>query len=343
MSERIQSPSAPKSSILLLNDCLPMQNSHTNEPHCRGAETPEKDEICTTLLDISPDLLRWEHVACDLCGEDDPAFLFVKDEFHYVRCRRCGLVYVTPRLRDHLQQQERFYELVTEGNTEAAAERDRHPRRMKSLTKVARSYMNYKRIGHLLDVGCGFGTFLEVAESLDWRACGLEVASAPASVAGRHHDVFYGFLSDAPYEPNSFDVVRLNDVIEHVPSPRALVRDIERILRPGGLLYISTPNVDSFSVALQHQRWRYVRGQDHLYLFDLRTLRHLLEVEGFKVVKVSTRGIRLTDQDRRSGTQPLFLRKLTRRTLTCLERTLDVAVRITSRGHRLRVWAEKAV
>jgi SAM-dependent methyltransferase len=294
-----------------------------------------------SLLERFPGSPRWEDVACDLCGEDDPALWLKKDGFHYVRCLRCGLVYVTPRLRDHLLQQEKFYQILTGGNLEAAVERDRNPRRMKSLIQAARSYLPYKRNGILLDVGCGFGAFLGAAKSVGWKAWGVEVASLAVSVASRYHDVFHGYLSDAPYEPNSFDVVRLNNVIEHVPSPRALLGDIRRVIRPGGLLFISTPNVESFTAALQGVRWRYVQGEHHIYLFSLRTIRRLLETEGFKIVRVSTPGIRLIDGNGSLEPQPFFLRRRTWRAMTCAERMLDLAARITVRGHRMRTRAEK--
>jgi 2-polyprenyl-3-methyl-5-hydroxy-6-metoxy-1,4-benzoquinol methylase len=285
----------------------------------------------------------WEDVVCDLCGADNPDLFLEKDEFHYVRCRRCGLVYVTPRLRNHPQQQDRFYQHAAGAYLEAVAELDRNPKRMKSLTQAARSYLPYKRKGILLDVGCGFGAFLDAAKSVGWKACGVEVASLPASIAARCHNVFNGYLSDAPYEPNLFDVVRLNNVIEHTPSPRALLRDIVRVLRPGGLLYISTPNVDSFSLALQRARWNYVGGQDHVYLLGLKTLRRLLEAEGFEVMRLSTRGIQLARKDQSLETVLFFLWKLNKRAVRYVERALNAAVRTTSRGHRLRVWAEKAV
>jgi len=298
--------------------------------------------MLVSLLGTSPCPASWEHIACDLCGADDPAFLFEKDTFHYVRCRRCELVYVTPRLRDHVQQQDSFYNIVTNGNVEAAAEWDRRPRRMRSLTRVARDYLTYKQTGALLDVGCSFGAFLEAAESVGWKAYGVEVASKPASIAGRHHDIFCGSLSDAPYEPSSFDVVRLNNVIEHVLSPRALVSDIKRVLRPGGLFAISTPNVESFTAALQGMGWRYVQGGHHIYLFGLRTMGRLLKTEGFKILWISTPGIRLIDKNGSRETRHFSLRKPTGRAVKWAERTLDLAARIALRGHRLRIGAEKA-
>jgi len=321
---------------------LPTQDFRAHQQFYPNKETIGTDEMLMSVLGtpfLGPP--RREHVTCDLCGADDPFFLFEKEGFSYIRCNRCSLVYVTPRLRDHSQQQGKFYRDETGGDYEAAAEQDRRPRRMKSLIKMARSYLTYRRIGALLDVGCGFGAFLDAAKSVGWKVCGLEVASAPASIAARCHDVFNGYLSDTPYGSDSFDVVRLNSVIEHVSSPRALVRDIGRVLRPGGLLHISTPNVKSFSMVLQGAGWRYVCGQHHIYLFSPRTLARLMESEGFKIVRVSTRGIHFNHKNRRLGAHPLFLRKVTQQGVTYVEKLLNLALQKTLRGHRLRVWAER--
>lgn len=341
MRDVIRYPRVTGNSTLPSNCDLTSQNYGIHPQYDPGAEMLGEHGILESLLGASPRAPRWEHVACDLCGEDDPSPWLEKDGFQYVRCHRCGLVYVTPRLRDHLLQQDKFYQIVTEGNLEVAVERDQNPRRMKSLIQVARSYLTYKHTGALLDVGCGFGAFLEAAAFVGWRVCGVEVASAPAFIAGRRHDVFYGSLSDASYEPNSFDVVRLNNVIEHVLSPRALVCDIRRVLRPGGLLAISTPNIESFTAALQGVGWRYVQGGHHIYLFGLRTIGKLLEAEGFKILSISTPGIRLIDKDGSRETRPFFLRKLTGRAVKCAERTLDLAARIALKGHRLRIRAER--
>jgi SAM-dependent methyltransferase len=132
-------------------------------------------------------------------------------------------------------------------------------------------------------------------------------------------------------------------VIEHVSSPRALLQDIRRLLRPGGLLFISTPNLTSFTASLQGIGWRYVQGENHIYLFGLRTIRRLVEIAGFKVLSLSTPGIRLIDKNGSREIQPFFPRKLTWQAVKCAERTLDLTARITLRGHRLRVMAEKTL
>ena len=342
MSNAIQYPMVPGKGSSPSGHHLPGQNCDIHQPYYPNGRSFGEHGILESLLGTSLYPPRWEHVACDLCGADDPVFLLEKDTFHYVRCRRCGLVYVTPRLRDHFLQQEEFYQIVTEGNLEAAVKRDQNLTRMKFLTRIARSYLRYKHTGALLDVGCGFGAFLEAAASVGWRVYGVEVASVPTSIAGRRHDVFQGCLSDAPYGPDSFDVVRLNNVIEHALSPRALVCDIRRVLRPKGLLTISTPNVESFTAALQGAGWRYVQGGHHIYLFGLRTIRRLLETEGFKILWISTPGVRLIDKNGSLETRPFFLRRPTGWAVKWAERTLDLAARIAMKGHRLRIRAEKA-
>ena len=78
---------------------------------------------------------------------------------------------------------------------------------------------------------------------------------------------------DADY----FDVVRANNVIEHLSSPRAMVRAVHRIIRPGGLFAFSAPNFDSLSVRLLGRNWPYIRGDHHIHLFGPKTLTRLLE------------------------------------------------------------------
>jgi hypothetical protein len=99
--------------------------------------------------------------------------------------------------------------------------------------------------------------------------------------------------------------------------------------------------VGSFTAALQGVRWRYVQGENHLYLFGLKTLGKLLDAEGFKLVRVSTPGIRLMDSNGSREPRPFSLKNLALQAVACAEPVLDLAARITLRGHRLRVWAEK--
>jgi len=282
-------------------------------------------------------------VPCDLCGTDAKELLFEKNTFRHVRCCQCGLVYVTPRLKDSSGQQENFYDTLAyySDNFEGIALRDYSGSRKKRLLAEAVSYKKYDRAGRILDIGCGFGGFLKAAFEGGWRYPeGIEIAPQPASYVQRFFPVKTTPLEEDPYEENFFDVVRLNNVIEHLPSPRRLLTSVHDIVRLGGLFSISTTNFDSFSVAICGSNWQYIGGNVHLYLFTPKTLSRLLQDTGFRVVLIETRGINLAPKDYSDKHAPP-LNRLFSKGIRRIDKGLDLFVRHTHKGHRLKVWAEK--
>lgn len=134
----------------------------------------------------------------------------------------------------------------------------------------------------LLDLGCGNGRFLPLAQRMGWDACGME--SDPAAVAAaqkRGLPVRQGGLPQTDWPEASFAAVTLNHVIEHVHDPIAAFREIHRILRPGGWVWISTPNADSCSHRIFGRHWRGLEPPRHLNVFTARALRTAAQRAGF--------------------------------------------------------------
>jgi 2-polyprenyl-3-methyl-5-hydroxy-6-metoxy-1,4-benzoquinol methylase len=282
------------------------------------------------------------HVSCNLCGCDHPEPLFAKDGFRHVRCTECGLIYVTPRLSNHVEQQEIFWdkEMGLDG-IEAAAARDYRKSRRKKLLSEARAYREYRNTGHIMDIGCGFGAFLKAVRELGWEHPeGVEIAPQAISYTSRYFPVKTDITEENPLKKGLFDVIRLNNVIEHLPDPRKIVRSVHELLRPGGLIVVATPNYDSLSVALCGSRWQYIGGEDHIYLFTPQTLRRLLEKEGFRIVDIKTKGVHVSPNDR-TVRRKTILPALCRKTAINFERLLNLLIRHTHRGHRLKILAEK--
>lgn len=283
------------------------------------------------------------HVPCDLCGTDTKELLFEKNTFRHVRCFHCGLVYVTPRLKDTTRQQEIFYNRLADysGGFEEIASRDYSGSRKKRLLVEATAYKKYYKTGRILDIGCGFGGFLKAAFEQGWKHPeGIEIAPQPISYVQSLFPVKTTSIEEDPYEKNFFDVVRLNDVIEHLPSPKKLVKSVHDILRLGGLFSISTINFDSFSVAICGSNWHLIGGDNHIYLFTPRTLIRLLKDTGFQVIRIKTKGITLTPKDY-SNKRFLPLDRLLRKGIRRIETGLNIFVRLTYKGHLLKIWAEK--
>lgn len=294
----------------------------------------------------SPDLSVQEriYVACDLCGADEPELLFEKENFRHVHCRRCGMVYVTPRLRGIIERQKVFYDVLarySDGIEELVA-KEYSGNRKRSLRREAAKYLSYRTTGHILDIGCGLGGFLRAASEQGWEYPeGIEIAPQTAEYVGRYFAVQTQPLEELHYEADHFDVVRANNVIEHLPSPKAMVRAVHRILRPGGLFAFSTPNFDSVSVKLWGRDWPYIGGDNHVYLFGPKTLTRLLEGNGFRVIRVRTKGIHLRLKDHTSGASHTPLSRFSHGVSGVAERVLDLIIRRTLKGHRLKIWAEK--
>jgi 2-polyprenyl-3-methyl-5-hydroxy-6-metoxy-1,4-benzoquinol methylase len=117
--------------------------------------------------------------------------------------------------------------------------------------------------GRLLDVGCAFGTFLRLAAERGWEPHGVEVSRYASALAreGTGFDVFTGDLEDYPAAPGGFDLVTFWDVIEHVCRPRANLATAFRLLRPGGLLLLTTDNFDGLVARLGALAYRATGGR----------------------------------------------------------------------------------
>jgi SAM-dependent methyltransferase len=96
-------------------------------------------------------------------------------------------------------------------------------------------------------------------------------------------------LAEAGLAAESFDVVTVLSVLEHTNDPRAMLRDVARVLEPGGALYVITPNVESLACRVLHERAATFDGRNHLIYFSPATLRDLLEREGFEPRSLRTK------------------------------------------------------
>jgi 2-polyprenyl-3-methyl-5-hydroxy-6-metoxy-1,4-benzoquinol methylase len=295
------------------------------------------------MTDNTPSERGLSYVRCDLCGSDASTVLFEKDGFKHVECRSCGLVYVNPRLSSPVEQQEVFYDNLTisSGDFAEQARRAYTGSRRRKLMKEAARYLPYNLNGRILDIGCGFGGFLQGAAEQGWKHPeGIEVAPQPVEYTSKLFPVRTKPFEETEYNEYSFDVIRVNEVIEHVPSPKALIMSAHKNLRPGGLLVIKTPNYRSLSVRLCREKWRHIVGSDHIYLFTPKTISQLLNENGFTIVNIETKGTHITPKIQTK--KPLSGRdKLFESQIRYIERILDLFVRRTLWGHRLTVWAEK--
>ena len=141
----------------------------------------------------------------------------------------------------------------------------------------------------LLDVGCGSGEFLQRMRTNGWQVTGVEpdpVAAARARGSGL--EVHDGLLEDAAFPAEAFDAIVLSHVVEHVHDPTRLLHECQRVLRPGGVLVVMTPNLESVGHRRFGADWRGLEPPRHLHLFSSRSLRTCVQRAGLTVTEVRT-------------------------------------------------------
>ena len=232
-----------------------------------------------------------EQINCPLCGNLKYKLVFVKNGFDFVRCDKCALVYVNPRMKE--KEITKFYDSKADSNTRALDFLS-SPLQQKIDKELYIELFNKikKRVpsGKVLDIGCSFGNFLKVAKDRGYEELGLELNNMAAEYGRKKLGVNIEakLLEDCNFPDNSFDIVSMFGVIEHLFEPVKIVKEIKRILRPGGLFIGRCPNVYGFVYMVLHELGRTFTGRVHLTYFSEKTLKYLFKKTGFKRVELET-------------------------------------------------------
>lgn len=227
-------------------------------------------------------------MTCILCGSDNCRIYFdnIKEKFCIVKCDLCGLVYIHPQPSEY--QIKKLYDESYYDGWGLQHDWDA-VQRIKNLTfhKRFNEIEKYKSGGRFLDVGCAMGFSLEVAQERNWEPHGVEISEYSSTIAKKKFGkaVFNGRLEEANFESESFDVILMSDLLEHVPNPNLILIEARRILKPGGLIAITTPNIASVSSILMKEQWVNIKFE-HLFYFSPTTIKLLLEKNNFYVLKI---------------------------------------------------------
>jgi 2-polyprenyl-3-methyl-5-hydroxy-6-metoxy-1,4-benzoquinol methylase len=228
---------------------------------------------------------------CNLCGSSSQVKLYNgrenKSYTYYnngnygliVKCAKCGLVY-SPNLDKDL---EKKYQEVTDQDYLKSKEA-----RLETFKRDLLEIEKIKKIGKILDVGCGPGLFLDVARSRGWKGEGVELSRWACECCKKLKlRVINKSLEKAGFKPHFFDVITLWDVIEHVDNPTKLLKQINKLLNKEGILVLNTPNIGSLFAKIMGKKWWNLMSM-HIFYFDRNTITNILEKNGFKVIKIKS-------------------------------------------------------
>lgn len=231
---------------------------------------------------------------CPACRSKEIEPFVVSGDFHYgidgdfstSKCRACGSAFMNPMpsVEDLTSlYPDDYYSYQT-------------PTEESSLRRSIRTFLRYPRVytvppfrkpGTMLDVGCGAGHYLLEMRRRGWKVFGAELSKG-AALAGQRAglDIRGGELTDAGFAEKSFDFVRSNHSFEHIPNPDDVLREMRRILKDDGYLFIGIPNLDSAWGKMFGRYWWNFGLPVHTMNYTTKGITQSLERNGFKVDKV---------------------------------------------------------
>lgn len=245
-----------------------------------------------------PPALSIVRVALDTCpvcaGRNFSAVMEVGNH-SVVRCTACGLQLTNPQPSDAELAAiygPNYVLVENDPAGEAMVLRSKRATADHYLELLAEAGVPAR--GQLLEIGCGQGNFLRQAADRGFNVTGVEYSPFACERARANLDgggrVLQGEITILSDESGAYDVCVLCDVIEHVRDPAAFLREIVRLLRPGGLLLVVTPSLDSWSARILRSRWMEYKAE-HLFYYAPGTLRRQLTGAGFSNVTIK-RGVK---------------------------------------------------
>ncbi len=140
----------------------------------------------------------------------------------------------------------------------------------------------------VLDVGCGSGTLLGLLKQRGFRVTGLDFSAEAAAIAKAENgvDVAVGSLEEAHFPAESFDVVTLFHVMEHVTTPRQVLAEVSRVLKPNGVAILQVPNIESWQFKIFGARWYGLDIPRHVIDYSRNSMLKLLADSGFVVNRI---------------------------------------------------------
>ncbi|MFA5004810.1 MAG: methyltransferase domain-containing protein [Candidatus Omnitrophota bacterium] len=240
-------------------------------------------------------------VKCNLCGSQDHRLVYdikisspdqgkqeykitagnLQADLKLLRCAHCGLVFADPlQSRKFLKTQYSVFK----DELYISEEKGRRIAARAVLKKISR----FKKPGELLEIGCAAGFLLDEAVKLGWKTHGIEPCKWMSDFAKNKLGLgsIFDSLEQAAFRAHYFDLIILADVLEHLDDPRSELERLRKLLKPGGILYISTPDIDSFLSRLLKAKWWGIQ-YGHLFYFSRKTLSKMLGLCGFKPLSYS--------------------------------------------------------
>ena len=226
---------------------------------------------------------------CRFCRSPRICSVLKRDDLCIFRCIDCGVVFLGNDLNERdIEGLYKYYSYSAFSNYLSPTTKIRYK-------KLLDSFEKYRKNNTIIDVGCGAGYFMLSASTKGWQVHGTEISEEAITLAEeKKQHVFKGDIASLDLEKDKYDIATLFELVEHASNPEDIIKKLSSVLRPGGLLYITTPNYNSLTRLLLRDRWNLFH-KEHLFYFTDKTLKALLEKYGFRIKTMRTENISLIE------------------------------------------------
>lgn len=227
-----------------------------------------------------------KHKECLICNSKQIKDLKKYLNGNMLKCCYCGFVFASqiPTHQELVEHYEGY------GRNDYLS-----PITIKRYNEILDSFEKYRKNNTLIDVGAGIGLFAEVAINRGWDVYGTEYTEEAIDICkNKGIKMNVGKLNPNNYDSNFFDVITSFEVIEHINNPIEEINNFYKIIRKGGLVYITTPNFNSLSRNILGDKWTIIVYPEHLSYYNPKTLNRLMKRVNFKKESIQTTGFSLT-------------------------------------------------
>ncbi len=226
---------------------------------------------------------------CRACDLQETAIRFMVGEYPILACRHCRSLTTSARMQAREAQGFYDHEYFHGGDYRDYPATEKILKR--NFIRLVQRLKDVQPNGALLEVGCAYGFFLDLART-QWQVTGVDISrEAITSCEPRFPGtVFAGDIRDLDLPVESFDWVVAWDVVEHLDDPRRTIARIFELLMPGGRLALTTGDSSSLAARLMGRRWRLLTPPSHLTFFSRQGMHTMLTEIGFGTIHFATMG-----------------------------------------------------
>jgi SAM-dependent methyltransferase len=230
---------------------------------------------------------------CPICaGEGSLTRIYRKiySDKSLLRCAVCGLYFVWPKPTHEVIKKIYEKEYYDAWSLAALGQDGLGKIKNSTFSTILDNIARFKKPGKILDVGCAFGHLLMLAAERGWNPYGIEFSNYAAAEVEKKigkDKVWIGDFVGLPISEQSFDIITMVDVIEHEYEVGLFLNKAWKLLKPGGMVVILTPDMDTLSRKVLRKLWPHF-NQEHLVYFSRKSMDTVLAKNGFRIVNIGS-------------------------------------------------------